>query len=351
MKKAVPSDQTVAHDAAAAAGDTPAELFEATWQNALRGGPVPDLNDFPVGNGPDSAELRQRLEQLENKYRRLYADACGFAEGPADPDTSPELPALTERTIAYAAPRAVPTVDTSADQGTVSFDGRADTDSESGPDHRPEAVAAAQAGAPPGYEILGVLGRGGMGVVYDARQVALKRRVALKMVTAGAHAGEAQRARFQTEAESVAALQHRNIVQIYEVGNHKGIPYFSLEYVGGGILQKKVKHGPMPPREAAEMARLLAGAMAYAHHLGIIHRDLKPANVLLAADGAPKVSDFGLAKLLDQDAARTQTGVVLGTPSYMAPEQAAGRVHGLGPATDVYALGAILYEALTGRAP
>src|SRR4029077_7610282 len=147
-----------------------------------------------------------------------------------------------------------------------------------------------------GYEILGILGRGGMGVVYDALQIALKRRVALKMITAGAHAGEVQRTRFQTEAEAVARLKHPNIVQIYDIGDHRGIPFFSLEYVDGGILQRKVKDGPMPPREAADMVRHLSAAMDYAHRLGIIHRDLKPANVLLTKEGQPKIADFGLAK-------------------------------------------------------
>jgi tetratricopeptide (TPR) repeat protein len=353
MKNAFESDQTVAVPPPNLTPETVVGMFEATWQNALRGGPVPSLNDYPIGDGPDSTEIRRQLDEVEIKYRRLYADNGGFADGPVDPDTNPNLPALTERTIEYA-DRPMPTVDLSADQGTVSLDGQAsaDTDSEAGPDHRPEAVAAAQSGAPPGYEIRGVLGRGGMGVVYDAVQTSLKRRVALKMVTAGAHAAPAQRNRFQIEAEAVAALQHPNIVQIYEIGEHHGVPYFSLEFVGGGILQKKVKHGPMPPREAAEMARLLAGAMAYAHNLGIIHRDLKPANVLLTPDGQPKIADFGLAKRVDEtDSSQTQAGTILGTPSYMAPEQAEGEIKEIGPLADVYSLGALLYHLLTGRPP
>jgi serine/threonine-protein kinase len=208
------------------------------------------------------------------------------------------------------------------------------------------------AAAPPGYEILGVLGRGGMGVVYDARQVALKRRVALKMVTAGAHTGPAQRIRFQIEAEAVAALQHPNIVQIYEVGEHDGIPYFSLEYVGGGSLDRKIKHEPLPPREAAGLVQSLAVAMDYAHERGIVHRDLKPANVLMTADGLPKITDFGLAKRLDDiDSSQTQAGTILGTPSYMAPEQAEGEVKEVGTLADVYSLGAVLYQLLTGRPP
>ncbi|HJT77015.1 MAG TPA: serine/threonine-protein kinase, partial [Gemmataceae bacterium] len=202
----------------------------------------------------------------------------------------------------------------------------------------------------PGYEVLGELGRGGMGVVYKARQIALNRPVALKMILAGTHAGAEELERFRTEAEAVACLQHPNIVQIHEVGDCDGLPFFSLEYVDGGSLAAKLRAGPLPNREAAEVVGALARAMHYAHRHDIVHRDLKPANVLLTADGTPKVTDFGLAKHLDS-AGPTRSGAVMGTPSYMAPEQAAGRVKEIGPRTDVYALGAVLYECLTGRPP
>src|SRR5262249_3936631 len=155
--------------------------------------------------------------------------------------------------------------------------------------------------------------------------------------------GSAELARFKTEAEAVARLQHPNIVQIYEVGEHHGLPFFSLEFCEGGNLGQKVAGTPLPPAEAACLVEQLALATQVAHAHQIVHRDLKPANVLLAADGRPKITDFGLAKKLDQ-AGQTQSGVVVGTPSYMAPEQAAGKVKEIGPATDVYALGAILYE-------
>jgi WD40 repeat protein len=201
-----------------------------------------------------------------------------------------------------------------------------------------------------GYEILAELGRGGMGVVYKARQVTLGRVVALKMILAGGHAGEADLARFRTEAEAIARLQHPNIVQIHEVGEHEGLPFFSLEFCGGGSLQKKSAGAPMQPKEAAPLVETLARAMQAAHDRGIIHRDLKPANVLLAEDGMPKITDFGLAKKLDTPGA-TSTGVIMGTPSYMAPEQAGGKNRAVGPPADVYALGAILYELLTGRPP
>ncbi len=203
----------------------------------------------------------------------------------------------------------------------------------------------------PGYEVLDTLGRGGMGVVYRARQKKLGRVVALKMILAGAHAGEADLARFRTEAEAIARLQHPNIVQVYEVGEQGGLPYFSLEFCPGGSLEKRLAGTPLPAREAAALVEALARAMAAAHQKGVIHRDLKPANVLLAEDGTPKITDFGLARKLEDAAHPTLSGAILGTPSYMAPEQAAGKSKGIGPAADIYALGAILYELLTGRPP
>jgi serine/threonine protein kinase len=203
----------------------------------------------------------------------------------------------------------------------------------------------------PGYEILGILGRGGMGVVYKARQVGLNRLVALKTILAGSRAAAGDRARFRIEAEAVARLHHPNIVQIHEIGEVDGHPFFCLEYVEGGTLAAQVSGRPQPPRHAAELVRTLADAVQAAHQGNVIHRDLKPANVLVTADGQLKITDFGLAKQLDTDSGHTQSGSILGTPSYMAPEQAAGRVRDVGVAADVYALGAILYEALTGGPP
>jgi WD40 repeat protein/serine/threonine protein kinase len=234
----------------------------------------------------------------------------------------------------------------------------------------PEADAGA-APTVPGYEIVGELGRGGMGVVYKARHVRLNRVVALKMVLAGGHAGEEERVRFEAEAEVVARLQHPHIVQIYEVGEQQGVPYFSLEFCAGGSLEKRLGGTPLPPQEAAALVETLARAMEAAHRAGIVHRDLKPANVLLASGGreppvvaestggshpplagyTPKITDFGLAKRLDAGTGRTQSGAIMGTPSYMAPEQAGGHSKQVGPLADVYALGAVLYECLTGRPP
>src|SRR5579884_1736960 len=214
----------------------------------------------------------------------------------------------------------------------------------------PVSAAAGARAAVPGYEVLGELGRGGMGVVYLARQTRLDRVVALKMILAGGHAGGQELARFRTEAESVARLSHPNIVQVFEIGEHDGLPVLSLEFCPGGSLDKKLDGTPWQPRDAARLVETLARAMHHAHQKGVVHRDLKPANVLLAEDGTPKITDFGLAKKLGE-AGQTGTGAVLGTPSYMAPEQAGGRSKAVGPAADVYALGAILYELLTGRPP
>jgi serine/threonine protein kinase len=202
-----------------------------------------------------------------------------------------------------------------------------------------------------GYEIGELLGRGGMGLVFKATQKTLKRPVALKIVVSGAHAGELERARFRTEAEAVARLHHPGIVQIYEVGEQAGCPYLALEFVNGGSLAQQLNGAPAPPRRAAQLLLDLARAVQHAHEQGIVHRDLKPANVLLTEAGVAKITDFGLAKLLDVEQGHTHSGAVLGSPSYMAPEQAEGKVRAIGPATDVYSLGAILYELLTGRPP
>jgi hypothetical protein len=228
----------------------------------------------------------------------------------------------------------------------------------------------------PGYEVEAVLGQGGMGVVFRARHLRLNRVIALKMLLAGAYAGPAELVRFQREAEAVAGLCHANIVQIHEVGDHEGRPYFTMELVDGGSLAQKLtaqardegggirderRKGRSsssliaPPsslvRWAAELAATLAEAVAVAHRAGVIHRDLKPGNILLTADGIPKISDFGLARRLKGEGDLTWTGNPIGTPSYMAPEQASDKVGRVGPATDVYGLGAVLYEILTGRPP
>jgi hypothetical protein len=215
----------------------------------------------------------------------------------------------------------------------------------------PPGLAAAAVTRVQGYEILGELGRGGMGVVYLARQEGLDRVVALKMILHGRHAGGDELGRFRAEAQAIGRLKHPNIVQVYAVGAHDGLPYFAMEYCGGDSLARSFARRRPSPRDAAELVARLARALGVAHAAGIIHRDLKPANVLLGDGGTPKITDFGLAKQLGDDSGLTRSGAILGTPSYMAPEQAAGDVRSIGPAADVWALGALLYEALTGRPP
>ena len=206
------------------------------------------------------------------------------------------------------------------------------------------------------YEILDELGAGGMGVVYKARQKALKKIVALKMIKRGQLASEHEVLRFQAEARAAARLDHPGIVTVHEVGVHQGQHYYAMDFVGGGSLSQLQRDEPVPISRAAELLQQLAAAMHYAHSQGIVHRDLKPANILLTTQGVPRITDFGLAKRLwfddeSRGADLTETGQILGTASYMSPEQAAGKTQLVGPLTDIYSLGAILYALLTGRAP
>lgn len=221
----------------------------------------------------------------------------------------------------------------------------------------PPGVSAAAPPASPAvrrfgtYELLNELARGGMGVVYRARQVSLDRIVAVKMILQGDLASKDDVVRFQREAESAARLNHPGIVQVYEVGEVGGQHFFSMSFIEGQSLQQRIQSGPVPPYEAAEIMVKVAEAIGYAHQQGVVHRDLKPANVLVDWQGEPRITDFGLARTLDREHALTRSGAVMGTPSYMPPEQAAGRSAQVGPEADIYSLGAVLYCLLTGRPP
>jgi eukaryotic-like serine/threonine-protein kinase len=299
------------------------ERFTGKWKQALGGGPRPSVDEFLTeASEPDRIELRTILLRVEQEL-----------SGSVTTD---------DQTVDYSGRGAADTklnLSLTLDCVGETLDA-------------PGAASAGESAPATGYEILGELGRGGMGVVYKARQVALNRVVALKMVLSGAHASQHQLERFRTEAEAIARFQHPHIVQIYEVGERDGLPFFSLEYLPGGSLTDQIKREPQPAERAARIAAQLARGIQYSHSHGIAHRDLKPANILFDTDGVPKITDFGLAKKLEAGAAsHTQSGTIVGSPSYMAPEQARGDIHDVGPSADVYSLGAILYEMLTGRPP
>jgi serine/threonine-protein kinase len=316
--------------------DQVCDRFEAAW----RAGGRPRIEDFL---GDASAAIRTALlhellsAELERRLRQ------GERPGPGEYlDRFPGYSALIGRVLDDLG---------LADQ--VGSHPSGDSGNESTQDGSLPARGSAGSALPviPGYEVLAELGRGGMGVVYKARELRLNRVVALKMILAGVHASPEARLRFLNEAEVIARRRHPVVVQIYGMGDHEGHPYIELEYVGGRALAASLDGTPWPWLRAAGFMEVLARAVHEAHRQGVVHRDLKPANVLLTEAGEPKIADFGLAKLVSLDAGLTRTDSVLGTPSYMAPEQAEGRNRDVGPAADVYALGAIFYELLTGRPP
>jgi tetratricopeptide (TPR) repeat protein/tRNA A-37 threonylcarbamoyl transferase component Bud32 len=343
------------------------DRFEAQWQ----AGGVPRWEDFlPLVGEPDRPALLRELLELEVYYRgrrgepassedyrrRLLGHAdlirAAFAP-PHGPAAVPLTPAAQEaaarvdpiNTEDYAPPP--------APGGTQDYVAEAAGLPPNGQSAAGELPGTSEPGVVvPGYDILSQLGRGAMGVVYKARQHKPSRIVALKMIRWGPHADAHEIARFQAEAEAVAQLRHPNIVTLYEFGQHEQIPYFTLEFVPGGSLEDRLRQGPLQPRTAAALVEQLARGMnhAHAHERGIVHRDLKPANILLEEDGTPRITDFGLVKRVDTDAQLSEIGAVVGTASYMAPEQARAS-RDVGPPADTYALGAVLYACVTGRPP
>ena len=309
------------------------------------------LAKLPAERFPDLGSVLIALDGVEEAFRPRPA-APGALACEVLSDASPTL-------APEAAAPAHSSVHLLHDQSLMEFAGRqsivpltgADGGLVTGPGNprfsAPEGPASVEV---PGYEILGVLGRGGMGVVYKARQVGLDRIVALKMILHAGHASDADRLRFLREARSVARLAHPHILQIYDLGSHDDLPYFAMEYCDGGSLSRKINGQPLEPQKAAQLVEALARAAHHAHEHDIVHRDIKPSNVLLTAEGTPKLTDFGLAKQREDAVQLTHSGAIVGTPSYMAPEQARGRTD-IGPATDIYALGSLLYECLTGNPP
>ncbi len=288
------------------------------WRAIRQENPAATIDDLCSDGQEESTELKSRLEAIASMMAFL---------------------GLEPKTVA----RLNPTLDDAQAAGAQATIAQAPDPS------RPGLEAESGMLAVPGYQIYEELGRGGMGVVYKARQRSLDRIVAIKMILSTSLASPKAVERFLNEARTLALLKHPHVVQVYESGSHGGKPFLSLEYLDGGSLSDRLKGEPQPPAQAAVLLRQLALAVQAAHDKGIVHRDLKPGNVLLTRDQIPKITDFGLAR--QGESSMTMTGEVLGTPSYMAPEQAAGQAKLVGPAADIYALGAILYELLTGRPP
>jgi eukaryotic-like serine/threonine-protein kinase len=330
--------------------DAVCRRFEADWRDGRRA----TVDDY-LGDVPEEGRsaLRAELEALE---RELCPSDETVARPEAGPTVPPHLSTILEApTIAPGSPITAPIpreASSSVHEEPTVFPRDGAT-----VDDGPAVSSASGPGSPThiryfgDYEIIRELARGGMGVVFEARQVSLNRKVALKMILAGQLANDTDVKRFYSEAQAAANLDHPGIVPIFEVGQHEGQHYFSMGFVEGQSLSQRLNEGPVAAREAAAFMATVADAIEYAHQCGVIHRDLKPGNILLDLKGNPRVTDFGLAKTIQGDSGLTGSGQITGTPSYMPPEQAGGRRGEVGPAADVYALGATLYCAVTGRPP
>lgn len=321
--------------------DQAASDFERAW----RAGPRPRIEDSLEGIAePRRSRLLKELVQVELELRLEAGEAPRYDEYLRRfPWDAALLLAVLEPALSGSRPA----------DGPLGLDRGSALGALARPPASPPVPRPAGGGNFGDYQLLEKIDQGGMGVVFKACQISLNRIVAVKAMLSGQLASEEDVRRFHREAEAAANLDHPNIVPIFEVGRYKGRHFFSMAYVEGGSLAKRIADGPLPPREAAAMARRIAKAVHYAHEKGVIHRDLKPANIMLDRLDQPKITDFGLARKVEVDSSLTLTGQVMGTPSYMSPEQAAGKGLGneIGPASDVYSLGAVLYCMLTGRPP
>ncbi len=317
--------------------DQVCDQFEAAWKTAVKTSTRPKIDAFLAGVPPaEWPELLLELLILDLDYRRQRGEA------PTLEEYRSEYPALgLER---FAAVFAGPPQPAASKPDEATFE-RTPSGGQASNGQLPRIHYLGD------YELLAEIARGGMGVVYKARQISLNRIVAVKMILAGQLATQADHDRFHAESQAAAVLDHPNIVPIFEVGEHEGQHYFSMGYVDGPSLSARLAKGPLAPKEAAALVATVAEAVEYAHRQGVIHRDIKPSNILIDSQGHPRVTDFGLAKRVDGGSDLTETGQILGSPSYMPPEQACGHVRAIGPASNVYALGAVLYAVLTGRPP
>lgn len=343
-----------------------ARWYEADWQLALKGGVPPAANVLlEILSETQRNEASKVLSSIDSYYRgeELEATENPGAEATIEFSKLNQQPELTQRQevghVVQPGDLTMPhLVDPTAREKTFFYKAAPVTSLDFSVGEKPGTASNSAQRTPnrsklpaiAGYDVKEILGRGGMGIVYLATQQGIVRDVALKMVLAGAHADRETVERFQAEARAVGKFQHEIIVRIYDIGIHEGMPYFSLEYVDGKSLSEKIDNKPLDPLEAAKILVPLARGLQFAHEAGVIHRDLKPGNILLTSAGVPKLSDFGLAKQLETGSNLSRTGDVVGTPSYMAPEQALGE-RTVGRPADIYALGAVLYCTLTGRPP
>ena len=331
--------------------DAICDEFEAAWS----GGQSPGIEEFlDRHDNVDSDRLIRELLPIELEVRRHRGETPALGDYV---ERFPEQKNVIEKLLRHHNAQAL--AETADLNPGSTEETRTSADSSNSPTYIPgertaeveESDSSVEGRQLGDYELLHEIARGGMGVVYKARQISLNRIVALKMIKSGELAGEDEKLRFRTEAEAAAQLDHPNIVGIYEVGEQDGQQFFSMRFVEGTGLDERLKDGPLPPSDAAELINMTAEAVHYAHEKGIVHRDLKPANVLLEADNKPRITDFGLAKNITDDSGMTATGQVMGSPSFMPPEQAAGQTRKIGRRADVYSLGAMLYALLTGRPP